>query len=163
MHLLDSHRSPLSNSPAIKMHQFWASLMAQMVKNLCLQCGRSRFDPWVRKIPWRRKCHLTPVFFPGKSCGWSSLVGYSPWSSKESDTTEHTAHTVFSASWALWGQLRILSRASEPKGKELSGFVEFPIYKVGIETALLKHFTFLSYDHIPDHKIWSRVFESPRS
>ena len=49
MHLLYSHRSPLSNSPAIKMHQFWASPMAQMVKDLCLQCGRPRFDPWVRR------------------------------------------------------------------------------------------------------------------
>ena len=24
------------------------------------------FDPWVRKIPWRRKWHPTPVFLPGK-------------------------------------------------------------------------------------------------
>ena len=31
----------------------WASLVAQMVKNL-LQCGRPEFDPWVGKIPWRR-------------------------------------------------------------------------------------------------------------
>ena len=29
-----------------------------------------------------------PVFLPGKSEGWRSLVGYSPWSRKESDTTE---------------------------------------------------------------------------
>ena len=31
----------------------WASLVAQMVKNL-LQYGRPEFDPWVGKIPWRR-------------------------------------------------------------------------------------------------------------
>ena len=30
----------------------WASLIAQLVKNP--QCGRPGFDPWVRKIPWRR-------------------------------------------------------------------------------------------------------------
>ena len=29
----------------------------------------------------------TPVFLPGKSRGWRSLVGYSPWGRKESDTT----------------------------------------------------------------------------
>ena len=29
-----------------------------------------------------------PVFLPGKSRGWRSLVGYSPWSHKESNTTE---------------------------------------------------------------------------
>ena len=40
------------------------------------------------KIPWRRKCQPTPVFLPGKPHGWRSLVGYSPWGRKESDTTE---------------------------------------------------------------------------
>ena len=43
------------------------------------QCGRSVLDPWVGKIPWRRKWQPTPVLFPGKSHGWRSLVGYSPW------------------------------------------------------------------------------------
>ena len=36
----------------------------------------------------RRKWQPTPVFLPGKSHGWRSLVGYSPWGRKESDTTE---------------------------------------------------------------------------
>ena len=44
--------------------------------------------PWVGKIPWRRKWHYTPVLLPGKSRGGRSLVGYSPWGRKESDTTE---------------------------------------------------------------------------
>ena len=39
-------------------------------------------------IPWRRKWHSTPVFLPGKPHGQRSLVGYSPWCHKESDTTE---------------------------------------------------------------------------
>ena len=50
--------------------------------------GRPGFDPWVGKIPWRRKWQPTPVLLPGDSNGQRSLVGYSPWSSKESDTTE---------------------------------------------------------------------------
>ena len=29
------------------------------------QCRRHRFDPWVEKIPWRRKWQPTPVFLPG--------------------------------------------------------------------------------------------------
>ena len=63
------------------------SLVAQIIK--CLpQCGRPMFDPWVRKIPWRRKWQPTPVFLPGKFHGWRSLVGYSPWGRKELDTTE---------------------------------------------------------------------------
>ena len=34
---------------------------------ICLQYSRTRFDPWVGKIPWRRKWKPTPVFLPGKS------------------------------------------------------------------------------------------------
>ena len=45
------------------------------------------FNPWVRKI-WRRQWQPSPVFLPGKSHGRRSLVGYSPWGHKESDTTK---------------------------------------------------------------------------
>ena len=42
----------------------------------------------VGKIPWRRKWQPTPVLLPGKSHGQRSLIDYSPWGLKESDTTE---------------------------------------------------------------------------
>ena len=42
--------------------------------------------PGSGKISWRRKWQPTPVFLPGKSHGWKSLVGYSPWDHKESET-----------------------------------------------------------------------------
>ena len=51
---------------------------------------RHGFNPWVRKIPWRRKWQPTPVFLPGKSHGQRSLVGYSPQDHKELDVTEAT-------------------------------------------------------------------------
>ena len=57
-------------------------------KSVCLQCGRPGFNPWVGKIPWRRKWQSTLVFLPGESHGQGSLVGYSPWDRKESDMTE---------------------------------------------------------------------------
>ena len=53
------------------------------------------FNPWVRKMSWRRKWQPTPVFLPGKSHGWRSLVGYSPWGCKESDTTERRHFALF--------------------------------------------------------------------
>ena len=56
--------------------------------SVCLQWGRPGFDSWVGKIPWRRKWQSTPALLPGKSHGWRSLIGYSPWGRKESDTTE---------------------------------------------------------------------------
>ena len=43
------------------------------------QWGRSRFNPWVRKMPWRRKWESTPVFLHGKSHGQRSLASCSPW------------------------------------------------------------------------------------
>ena len=62
-------------------------------ESVCLQCGRPGFDPWVGKIFWRRKWQPTPVLLPGKSHGQRSLVGYSPWSRKESDMTSDFTFT----------------------------------------------------------------------
>ena len=45
----------------------------------------------------RRQWHPTPVLLPGKSHGWRSLVGCSPWDREESDTTERL-HFRFSLS-----------------------------------------------------------------
>ena len=39
---------------------------------------------------WRRKWQHTPVFLPGESQGWESLVGCHLWGRTESDTTEAT-------------------------------------------------------------------------
>ena len=58
----------------------------------CNRHKRYRFNPWVRKIPWRRKWQPTPVFLPRESHGQRSLVGYSPWGHKESDKTEQLSH-----------------------------------------------------------------------
>ena len=48
-------------------------------------------------LPRRRQWHPTPVLLPGKSHGWRSLEGCSPWGHKESDTTERL-HFHFSFS-----------------------------------------------------------------
>ena len=50
-----------------------------MVKNLPANAEDVKefgFDPWVRKIPWRRAWQPTPVFMPGESRGPRSIVGY---------------------------------------------------------------------------------------
>ena len=49
----------------------------------CRRCRRPRFDPWVGKIPWRRKWQATPVFLPGECHGRRK-------GRKESARTEHT-------------------------------------------------------------------------
>ena len=43
---------------------------------------RNGLDPWVGKIPWRRKRQPTPVFLPGGSHGQRTLAGCSPWVAK---------------------------------------------------------------------------------
>ena len=80
----------------------------------CRGCG---FDPWIGKIPWRRKWQPTPDSFLEKSHGQRSLASYSPWGHKESDMTEqlnthththtHTPNTLifliseFKRNWSL--------------------------------------------------------------
>ena len=62
-----------------------APLVAQSVKNL-----PAMEETRVQSLGWEgplKKCQPTPVSLPGKSHGQRSLVGYSPWGCKKSDTT----------------------------------------------------------------------------
>ena len=65
----------------------WASLVAQMVKNL-----PAMQETWVQSLgredPWRREQQPTPVFSSGESHGQRSLAGYSPRGHKELSMTE---------------------------------------------------------------------------
>jgi len=45
-------------------------------KESTCRCKRCGFNPWVRKIPWRRAWQPTPVFLPGESHGQRGLAGY---------------------------------------------------------------------------------------
>ena len=73
------------------------SLLCPQTQRICQQCRRPRVQSlgW-EDPPWRRKWQPTPVFLPGESHGQRSLVGYSPWGHKESDTTEWLTHTFVS-------------------------------------------------------------------
>ena len=94
---------------------WWASQVAQWWKNLPA-IRRHGFNPWVGKIPWRRKWQPTPIFLPGKS-----LVGYSQWGRKDLDTTErlnnnNSKNIQFLSSTPFdhkgsWIQGRVFSRA----------------------------------------------------
>ena len=63
-----------------------------------------------RKASWRRQWHPTPVLLPGKSHGWRSLVGCSPWGREESDKTERL-HFHFSPSCIGEGNGKALQRS----------------------------------------------------
>ena len=70
-------------------------LSSKQSANQCRRCG---FNPWVRKTPWRMAWQHTPIFLPGKSFEQRSLVGYSPQSNKESNSTEHS----IGLPWRCW-------------------------------------------------------------
>ena len=65
----------------------YISVVAQLVKN-----PSAMRQTWVRSLGWKdplEKERLPiPIFWPGEFHGQRSLVGYSPWGHKESDTTE---------------------------------------------------------------------------
>ena len=59
----------------------------------CWTYKRRGFDPWVRKIPWRKHGNPFQYSYLDNPHGQRSLVGYSPWGHKESDVTEVADHT----------------------------------------------------------------------
>ena len=69
-----------------------------MVKKY-LPSRRLGLDPWVRKIPWKRKWQPTPVFLPGKSHGYWSLAGYSRGMAKSRTRLSRHAH-VYVKTWS---------------------------------------------------------------
>ena len=73
-------------------HLFWGKVSAenQVIRYDILDLP---FHSVIRRRQW----HSTPVLLPGKSHGWRSLVGCSPWGREELDTTEQL-HFHFSLS-----------------------------------------------------------------
>ena len=80
----------------------WASQVVLVVKNpppSARRLKRHRFDPWVRKILWRRKWQPTSVFLPREPHEQRSLVGYSPQGHKESDMIKAIEPAAASGAW----------------------------------------------------------------
>ena len=88
-------------SMGFSRHEYWSGLPCPLPRGFlgvasgkepACQCRRPGFNPWARKIPWRRKWQPTPVFLLGYShrqeSGRLQSMG-----SKESDRTEATEHT----------------------------------------------------------------------
>ena len=60
---------------------------------LALPSRRLSFDPWVEKIPWRRKWQTHPVLLPEKPHGQRSLLGYSPSIKSQTHLSDSTGTT----------------------------------------------------------------------
>ena len=95
----------------LSMHYYFLGLPWWLKQPIiCLQCRRPWFDPWVRKILWRRKWQPSPVL-PGKSHGQRKLLGYNAWVT-ESDTTEWLTLMMMIVSWLLFVSVFPLSTNS---------------------------------------------------
>ena len=79
-----------------KIKRFMAFPGGSVVKNSPANAGDTGLIPGLGRSP-EDSMQPTSVFLPGESQGQRSLVGYSPWGHKESDTTKH----VTEGNWTL--------------------------------------------------------------
>ena len=93
------------------LKQIWPQFTVSWLsgKESTCQCRRCRFDPWVGKIPWRRKWQSTSVFLPEEPHGQRCLVAYSPWGHKETDMTKHIWPHSLEPMVRIWRLKSILS------------------------------------------------------
>ena len=92
-------------------------------KESTCQCRRLKgcgFNPWVRKIPWSRKWHLTPVFLPGKfQRSLATVHGITKnqtWLSTHTHTHTHTFGENFPSSWGIESKKRVLGKHADTQG-----------------------------------------------
>ena len=107
-------------------------------KESAWQYRKQGFDPWVGKIPWRKKWQSTPVFLSGKYRGQRSLVGYSPRGS-QSQTWLHN-----------WAQMGAPCRMWVSSPGRLPSLVEIFSLKHGRG--------FLVITSLLDYTSWSKSF-----
>ena len=80
-------------------------------KEAACQCRRCRFDPWVRRMPWRRKWQLAPVFGPGitKSWTWLSDLAAAAAATLNAVGCSSKGHIIFTISYQHPAQYGYLS------------------------------------------------------
>ena len=149
--------------------QSWTSLVAQTVKRL--QCGRPGFDPWVGKIPWRRKRQPTPVLLPRKTHGQRSLrsmglqrVGHD-WATSltmQSTSCEMLGWMKHKLESRLQGEISITSdmQMTPPLMAESKEELKSLVMKVKEESE--KNRLEAQHSENEDHSIWSHHFMGNR-
>ena len=71
---------------------------------------------------WRREWQSIPVFLPGKSHGWRSLLGYSPWGAKS-----WTRLSNFTSIFTFTFSHSIVSDSATPRTEAFQAFLSFTI------------------------------------
>ena len=143
--------------------------MSQLI--ISLQCRRPRFNPWVRKIRWRRKWQPTPVFLPREFHRQRSLGGCSPRSHKSrtrlSDLNHHqdSLHR-WKSGYKIWEfsivillcggkkEVFLKERKMKPKHSEIETWNEDSTLRVSVSLFYL----FQRSDCILDHPMTCLLF-----
>ena len=93
-------------------------------KESASQSRRRRFDPWVRKIPWRRRQATHSSILAWESQWTEEVAGYSPWDHKESEMTEwqrENRKQKFRVMKNYWGVLGTVCSLKLPINRERVG------------------------------------------
>ena len=80
----------ITDSMDMSLSKFWEPGRLQSMESLGVGPDWATSLSLLTFMHWRRKWQPTPVFLPGESQGWGSLVGFCLWGRTESDTTEAT-------------------------------------------------------------------------
>ena len=87
----------VSNIPAVKYFKILGYLGAAVVKNPPANAEDAKrywFNPWFRKIPWRRIWQPAPIFLPGKFHGQRNLAGYRACGCRKLNRTRATSSSI---------------------------------------------------------------------
>ena len=84
----------LTFQPCFAAPEYVDALFFKKSTRQCRSHQRLGFDPWVQKIPWRRKSHTIPVLLPEGFLGQRRLVDCGLQGCKESDMNEHLSTWV---------------------------------------------------------------------
>ena len=94
------------------------------------ECRRHGFNPWVRKIPWRRKWQPTPVFLPGESHGQRSSGG----------SVHGVAKSQIQLKWLSTQHAQIIGDSARYQTKHACRKDGFKVFKGKNVLNTLKHF-----------------------
>ena len=100
----------------------------------CRRHKRCGFNPWVRKIPRRRKWQPTPVFLPRESHEERSLAGYSSQGPTGLDTTEATSVQFSSVAQSCLTLFDPMNRSTPglPVHHQLPEFTQTHVHRVSV-------------------------------
>ena len=109
------------NCAAMNVYGLYWWLSSKIIRLQCRRHCRCGFDPWFRKISWRRAWQSTPAFLPGESYGQRSLVVCSPRGCRELDMTEATEQAHMNVCEKVFVRIPVFNSLRHIPSREIAG------------------------------------------